>query len=204
MSVCIHRHSVDCKEKVDGVDIRVDPVRPAVVKMYCLDDQVIAEKASGNCYLPSEEWRVNARNLEAPAPVAIPRFERKRRRPDFIQVAQFLGWRCSGIGSQRASSRHPRYLATFHAFDCRSGSPWKIFSVPILSCLQSDVSQNEGSFRSPGTVAGRKPAISSPSAYLIVQEPQLAAPVCAEATKLSARGRGSRVRRQRIDSSYVA
>ena len=24
----------------------------------------------------------------------------------------FSGWRCSGIGSQRASLRHPRYLAT--------------------------------------------------------------------------------------------
>jgi hypothetical protein len=84
MGVCIHRHSVDCNEQVDGVDIRIDPVWPTAVEMYRLDDQVVADKASGNCYLPSEEWRVDARNLETPAPVAIPRFERKRRRPDFI------------------------------------------------------------------------------------------------------------------------
>jgi hypothetical protein len=91
MGVCIHRHSVDCNEQVDGVDIRIDPVWPAAVKMHRLDDQVIAAKGSGNCYLASEEWWVNARNFDAPAPLEIPRFERNRRRPDFIQVTQFLG-----------------------------------------------------------------------------------------------------------------
>jgi hypothetical protein len=91
MGVCVHRHSVDCNEQVDGIDIGIDPVWAAAVKMYRLDDQVITEKASGNGYFPSEERWVNARNLQAPATVAIPRFERKRRRPDFVQVTQFLG-----------------------------------------------------------------------------------------------------------------
>lgn len=68
MGVCVHRHSVDCNEQVNGIDIRIDPMWPAAVKMYRLDDQVITEKDSGNGYLPSEEPWVNARNLEAPAP----------------------------------------------------------------------------------------------------------------------------------------
>jgi hypothetical protein len=91
MGMSVHRNSVHGYQQIDGIEVLINRMGPAPVMVQCSNDEIVPKKASGDCDVSGKKSLVQAHDFEFPNFIAVSRFERKRRRPDLVDIPELLG-----------------------------------------------------------------------------------------------------------------